>query len=240
MVVKVLDFYTAGEDHLQGHVGVFGEGTLELKVTFRAAGEAAADFYAQLSSFTNSQEASGTIGPGTSQGASKLIELKVPIHELASTCGFLIRMRGKGDYQAWWTQVTCTLVRSRESIEKAFGKSQEEAKWKSNVDEVLRRLGYEDTPEGKRIKEMREALAGGDEAWKAYVDRNLASLGYQEDQDVREYRELHEAMKAGGEAWDRYVKAHGGGAAPDDTKEPALSASAKDTTERSRGPATKL
>ncbi len=205
----------AGEDHLRGHVGVIRDKQLSLKVTFRAAGDATADFDASLNATYESKKASGTIGPGSGQGSSKLIELTVPVPERANVAGFVIRMRGKGEYQSYWTQVTCTLVLSKESIEKAFGRSQDEAKWRQHVDEVLQRLGYEDTPEGKRLKEMRQALAGGDAAWKAYVDRNLAALGYEEDSDVHDLRELREAMQAGGEAWNKYVKAHEGGKGPE-------------------------
>lgn len=77
--------------------------------------------------------------------------------------------------------------------------------WAAEVERTLKELGYEDTPEGKRLKEMRAALAGGDQAWKDYVNRNLKHLGYSDAQNGPSFIELRDALVSGGTKWQNYV-----------------------------------
>ena len=87
----------------------------------------------------------------------------------------------------------------------------EDAAWREQVEKTLRELGYEETPAGRELAEMREASAGGDAAWKAYVDRKLVELGYQESSAETQFDEMESALDAGGASWEQYAAQHGGG-----------------------------
>ena len=87
----------------------------------------------------------------------------------------------------------------------------EDAAWREQVEKTLCELGYEETPAGRELAEMREASAGGDAAWQAYVDRKLVELGYQESSAETQFDEMESALDAGGASWEQYAAQHGGG-----------------------------
>lgn len=89
--------------------------------------------------------------------------------------------------------------------------SAEDAAWREQVEKTLRELGYEQTPSGRELAQMRQALAGGDATWKAWVDRRQRELGFQEGDAERQLDELARAVDAGGPAWEQYATKHGGG-----------------------------
>jgi hypothetical protein len=101
-------------------------------------------------------------------------------------------------------RVSGTLEQSPE--EKDRDDAEARKAWAEQVEKTLKELGYEDTPEGKRLKEMREAMAGGDQAWKDYVNRNLKSLGYSDSPEQQSFNEVRDALVSGGKAWSDYVK----------------------------------
>lgn len=90
-----------------------------------------------------------------------------------------------------------------------------DAQWREQVERTLRELGYEQTPAGREVEQMRAALAGGDAAWAAYVDRKQRELGYKETGAEAGFDELEAALAAGGAAWEQYAAAHGGAVTPD-------------------------
>jgi hypothetical protein len=85
-----------------------------------------------------------------------------------------------------------------------------DAEWRAEVERTLRELGYEETPAGRDLREMREALAGGDAAWQAYVDRRQRELGYQEGEPEATIDEINAALQTGGPTWERFAAANGG------------------------------
>lgn len=89
-----------------------------------------------------------------------------------------------------------------------------DAEWREQVERTLRELGYEQTPAGRELEEMRKAIAGGDDAWRAYVDRKQRELGYQDAGPEAGFDELSAALETGGPVWQQYASAHGGGLPP--------------------------
>ena len=85
-----------------------------------------------------------------------------------------------------------------------------DAEWRAEVERTLRELGYEETPAGRDVREMREALADGDAAWAAYVDRRQRELGYQEAGPEAMIDEINTALQTGGPTWEQYAAANGG------------------------------
>ncbi|MFC2157548.1 tetratricopeptide repeat protein [Acidobacteriota bacterium] len=77
--------------------------------------------------------------------------------------------------------------------------------WAKYVNETLARLGYSDTPLGRDLKRMRDALAGTDADWKRYVNEEQRRLGYDSSPEAVAYYELNEAAQAGGEKWAAYI-----------------------------------
>lgn len=77
----------------------------------------------------------------------------------------------------------------------------------ARVAETLAKLGIEDTPQGRELKAMREAMAQGDAGWRAYVDSRVAALSYDASPDAVLFTEARKAMDAGGKEWDDYVRA---------------------------------
>ena len=86
-----------------------------------------------------------------------------------------------------------------------------DAQWRAKVDQILQELGYEQTPAGRELEQIRQALEGGEETWKAWVDKRQRELGFQEGEPEKQVDELIKAMYAGDDAWEQYTTKHGGG-----------------------------
>jgi len=86
-----------------------------------------------------------------------------------------------------------------------------DAKWRKEVEETLKRLGYSNTPEGEALEEMREALKLGDAGWKAHVDKTLERMGQDESPLGKEFADLQGALAADDDGWDAWARKHGGG-----------------------------
>ena len=83
--------------------------------------------------------------------------------------------------------------------------------WRRQVDQTLAKLGYSNTPEGRELAAMRDAIHGTDEDWQRYVAAQQKQLGYDDDPVAREFRELRTAAEQGGPAWDAFVREQVGG-----------------------------
>ncbi len=191
----------------RSYKGVLGTGTLTISGTARVGGFGA-DVSVAVWAGDQKQEKTLYIENKGSAGNPQNFTLSVPIPAGARTGGFAIRLDGRysmgGGHRGCY--VTGDFGPSAEQI--AADRAAADAKWRQEVEDTLKRLGYENTPEGKEIEEMRKALAGGDTAWNAFVNRRLEQLGYDTSPPAAEYRELETAMSAGGPEWDRYVAAH--------------------------------
>ncbi len=150
--------------------------------------------------------------PDDGTAAVKQFSLSVDVPADAETGWFRIAMTG--DYNAGTRGLTVGGSLRISAEEHAARVAAADAKWREEVERTLIELGYEDTPEGKAIAEMRAALEAGDEAWKAYVDRQVQALEAANDPDTAAYKELDAALEAGGDQWDQYVAGHGGPTAP--------------------------
>lgn len=136
---------------------------------------------------------------------SQSFSLTVPVPKGTDAGGFTIQMDGHYSMGGGWRGLSVEGYLERDAAEK---RAELDAAWRQKVEETLAKLGYEDTPEGKALKEMRAALEGGDAAWKDYVDKQLAALGYEDTPDGQECKKLAEAMEAGGDTWEGYVAEH--------------------------------
>ena len=193
----------------RSHEGVLGTGTLSISGTVRVGGFGAD---VSLGVWAGDKKAEKTfyIKNEGSNGSPQSFNLSVPIPPGARTGGFAIRLDGRysmgGGHRGCY--VTGDFGPSKEQI--AADKAAADAKWRQEVEDTIRRLGYQQTPEGKELEQMRQALAGGDAAWKAFVNQRLDQMrGDTSPQDVA-FSELESAMTAGGSDWERYVAAHGG------------------------------
>ncbi len=86
-----------------------------------------------------------------------------------------------------------------------------DAEWRAQVENTLRELGYEETPAGRELREMREALAGGDAAWRAYCERKDAQMRGDRSTTEVEFDELRRLTQASQQEWDAYVATQTGG-----------------------------
>jgi len=84
---------------------------------------------------------------------------------------------------------------------------QADAEWAHHVDEILSKLGYRETPLGRALKRLRDALAGSDADWKRYVNDELRRLGHDSSPDAVFYKDLGEAVRQGGAAMTAFVTA---------------------------------
>lgn len=191
----------------RSYQGVLGKGTLTISGTVRVGGYGA-DVSLAVWAGDQKQEKTFYIENKGNAGNPQNFTLSVPIPASARTGGFAIRLDGRysmgGGHRGCY--ITGEFGPSAEQV--AADKAAADAKWRQEVEDTLKRLGYENTREGKEIDEMRKALAGGDAAWKAFVNRRLEQLGYDTSPQAAEYRELETAMSAGGPEWDRYVASH--------------------------------
>jgi len=190
--------------------GVLGTGTLAISGTFRVGGFGA-DVTLSVWAGDKKEDKSFYVENTGSNGNPQNFSLSVPIPAGARSGGFAIRLDGRysmgGGHRGCY--VTGDFGPSKEQLaaEQAAG----DAKWRQEVEDTLKRLGYENTPEGKELEAMRQALAGGDAAWNAFVNSRLDQMSGDNSPQVLAYRELETAMLTGGAVWDQYVATHGGG-----------------------------
>jgi len=190
----------------RSHKGVLAAGTL----TVSGSGSQESGFGADLTVRVWAGEKEDKFEAHITTPGKQAFSVSVPVPKGTESGGFSIFMSGSysmgGGYRG--LEVAGTLERSAD--ERAADAAAAEADWKRKVEETLQALGYEDTPEGKALGELREALHGDDATWKAYVDRQQKLLGYDDTPEAKEYYALRDAVTAGGEAWDKYEQEHGG------------------------------
>ncbi len=197
----------------RSHEGVLGTGTLTVSGTARVGGYGA-DVSVSVWAGDKKEEKKFYIKNEGNAGNPQNFSVSVPIPAGARTGGFAINLDGRysmgGGHRGCY--VTGSFGPSKAQLE--ADRAAADAKWRKEVEETLARLGYENTPEGKEIEEMRAALAGGDAAWKAFVDKRLAQMAGDNSRDVAEYKELESAIINGGEEWDRYIAKYAKGPSP--------------------------
>ncbi|MCD6350925.1 MAG: hypothetical protein J7M26_02300 [Armatimonadetes bacterium] len=139
------------------------------------------------------------------RGESWSFSLSVPVDDAAQAANFSVKMDGHYSMGGGWRGLSVggKLGRSKEARDAAW------AAWRQHVDELLKHIGYKETPEGKALAELRQAASSTDDQWKAYVDRQLKQLGYEDDtRQGKECAALSAAL-ADPEAWAQYVKKQG-------------------------------
>ena len=192
----------------RSYQGVLGTGTLTISGTYRVGGYGADVSLSVWAGDKKEEKKLYTENTGSS-GNPQNFSLSVPIPAGARTGGFAIRLDGRysmgGGHRGCY--VTGDFGPSAEQI--AADKAAADAKWRQEVEDTIRRLDYQNTPEGKEIEEMRKALAGGDASWKAFLDQRLEQMQGDTSPEMAEFNELENAMTAGGPEWERYVAAHG-------------------------------
>ncbi len=139
------------------------------------------------------------------------VSVTVPRH--CKRGGFSVRLDGRYSMGGGHRGLVVSGTFRQSASDQAQEQSEEDAKWRAEVEKTLRDLGYEDTPTGRELKRMRAALAGGDAAWKAYVEAKQRELGYDQTPEGLEYQRLRQAMAAGGDVWNGYAQ-RGLGRAP--------------------------
>ncbi|MBU0608069.1 MAG: hypothetical protein KKI08_09275 [Armatimonadetes bacterium] len=143
---------------------------------------------------------------------STRFSLSVPVAPGTTAASFSIHLTLYSPYGSRSLVVSGALKQS--AADAASQRAKADAQWRAEVERTLAKLGYEQTPAGREVREMREALAGSDAAWQAFVNRRLRELGYDDSPRAAEFRQLRQAMDQGGRAWEQYAAAHGGPAAP--------------------------
>ena len=96
----------------------------------------------------------------------------------------------------------------------AARREREDAEWRAEVERTLRELGYQQSPAGREVARMQQALRGGEGAWQEYVDERHRELAGQESEAERDFDRLQQALAAGGDVWDNYVRTGGAEAPP--------------------------
>lgn len=96
----------------------------------------------------------------------------------------------------------------------AARRDREDAEWRAEVERTLRELGYQQSPAGREVARMQQALRGGEGAWQEYVDERHRELAGQETEVERDFDRLQQALAAGGDVWDNYVRTGGAQAPP--------------------------
>lgn len=194
--------------------GVLGSGALTISGTVRVGGFGA-DVTLSVWAGDKKEDKKFYVENTGSSGNPQTFSLSVPISADARTGGFAIRLDGRysmgGGHRGCY--VTGAFGPSKAQVE--ADRAAADAKWRKEVEDTLARLGYENTPEGKELAEMRRALAGGDAAWDAFVNARLDQMSGDTSPQVVAFKELEDAMAAGGAEWDKYVAARGTGASPD-------------------------
>jgi len=191
--------------------GVLPAGTLTISGVARMGSGFGADLTVEVWAGAKREKFAAYIKSGWPGFNSQPFSLSVPVPKGTDAGGFIIRMDGHYSMGGGWRGLSVEGYFERDAAEK---RAELDAAWRQKVEETLAKLGYEDTPEGRAVKELRDAVEGGDAAWKAYVDRQLAALGYEDTPDGKECQKLAEAVEQGGAAWDAYVAENGGTGAP--------------------------
>jgi len=145
---------------------------------------------------------------------SKSFSLSVPVAPGTTSAGFSIRLDGSYSMGGGHRGLVVSGALGQSAADAAQQRAQADAEWRARVEKTLAELGYEQTPGGRELAEMRRALQGGDAAWREYVDRKQRELGYQDSDAEAGLDELASALDAGGATWDQYAAAHGGAVAP--------------------------
>lgn len=197
----------------RSHEGVLGSGILTVSGTARVGGYGA-DVSVSVWAGDKKEEKKFYIKNEGNAGNPQNFSVSVPIPAGARTGGFAINLDGRysmgGGHRGCY--VTGNFGPSKAQLEAE--RAAADAKWRKEVEDTLARLGYQNTPEGKEIEEMRAALAGGDAAWKAFVDKRLAQMSGDNSREVNDYLELESAIANGGEEWERYVAKYAKGPSP--------------------------
>lgn len=192
--------------------GVLGTGTLAISGTVSVGGFGA-DISLSVWAGDKKAEKKFYLENTGSKGTSTNYSLSVPIPAEARTGGFAMKLDGRysmgGGHRGCYVYGTLGPSQAQLNADAAAA----EAKWRKEVEDTLARLGYQNTPEGKEVEAMRQALAGGDAGWKAFVDKRLKELGYDDSPQAAQYEELEHAMFKGGAIWDKYMKDHSTGGA---------------------------
>lgn len=214
----------------RSYEGVLGTGSLTVSGTYRVGGYGADVSLSVWAGDKKEEKKIYTENTGSS-GNPQNFSLSVPIPAGARTGGFAIRLDGRysmgGGHRGCY--VTGEFGPSAEQI--AADKAAADAKWRQEVEDTLKRLGYANTPEGKEIEDMRKALAGGDASWKAFVDQRLDQMRGDTSPAAAEFNELENAMAAGGDEWEGYVAAHGTTSSADKSNAASIIKSGQDSYE---------
>lgn len=147
--------------------------------------------------------------PGDGAAATKQFALTVQAPEEAESVSFSVDMTGSYNAGERGLSVHGSLGLTDEAQRQR--QEAADAAWRAEVERTLRELGYEDTPEGRIVAEMRAALAAGDEAFKEWSDAQLRAHESQPDPEVPGFEELQSALEAGGAEWAEYARAQGVG-----------------------------
>lgn len=146
-------------------------------------------------------------------------DISVPVPKDAWNCGFYIVLGGSTPHRSdvgYTIDIRGSLLRP---IQTEDPHAADDAQWRAKVEASLRELGYTDTPAGKELTAMRQALAAGDSGWKAFCNERSRMLAATATPQDAQYWELQKAVAAGGQPWQEYASAHGApaGAPPSTT-----------------------
>lgn len=183
-------------------------GTLTLSGSVRVGGYGA-DVTVAVSAGAKQDEKKFYVKNEGEGGNPTSFSVSVPIEKGTEAGSFSVKMDGRYSMGGGWRGLSVGGSLEKSPSDKAADQVAADAEWRRKVEDTLQQLGYEDTPEGRKVKEMREALKGGDAGWKAYVDRNLKELGYSSDEVAQEYAGLKQALEQDGKPWADWSTAHG-------------------------------
>ncbi len=171
---------------------------------------------AQRKEYKHYLEQTNKGGTYTSEAA---YSVSVPIPAHCKQGGFSVRLDGRYSMGGGHRGLIVSGTFKQSASDKVQEQSEEDAKWRAEVERTLKNLGYEDTPEGKELKAMRAAAAAGGAAWRAFCDRRARELGPDRSPEGQEFGRLKQAMAAGGDQWNQYAqKGLGSTPLPDDAK----------------------
>jgi len=138
--------------------------------------------------------------------ASASFNIKVPVAPGTKSGGFSLRLSGRYSMGGGYRGVVVSASLGQSTADAERERAEADAKWRAEVERTLKQLGYEDTPEGRELRRMRDALAAGEAGWRAYVDARQRELGYDPSPEAAACRKLRDALAAGGETWNDAAK----------------------------------